>query len=336
MKYLITGSAGFIGSSLAVELLKNGDIVCGVDNHNDYYDPQLKKDRVKRLNQYQNYSHNRLSIEDKELKEVFENFKPDYVINLAAQAGVRYSLENPMSYIESNLVGFANILELCRYHKTKHLVYASSSSVYGGNKKIPFSERDQVNHPLSLYAATKRANELMAHTYSHLFQLPTTGLRFFTVYGPWGRPDMALFKFTELIIKGEPIEVYNYGNHSRDFTYIDDIVQGIISSSQTIPKGDDDWDGLNPDPSSSRAPWRLFNIGNSRPEQLMNYIQTLEEKLNLKAKTKMLPMQPGDVKDTYADTGLLEEATNYKSKTNISTGIGNFVEWYLDYYDVQI
>ncbi len=336
MKYLITGSAGFIGSSLAIELLKNGDIVCGVDNHNDYYDPQLKKDRVKRLNQYQNYSHNRLSIEDKELKEVFENFKPDYVINLAAQAGVRYSLENPMSYIESNLVGFANILELCRYHKTKHLVYASSSSVYGGNKKIPFSERDQVNHPLSLYAATKRANELMAHTYSHLFQLPTTGLRFFTVYGPWGRPDMALFKFTELIIKGEPIEVYNYGNHSRDFTYIDDIVQGIISSSQTIPKGDDDWDGLNPDPSSSRAPWRLFNIGNSRPEQLMNYIQTLEEKLNLKAKTKMLPMQPGDVKDTYADTGLLEEATNYKSKTNISTGIGNFVEWYLDYYDVQI
>ena len=336
MKYLITGSAGFIGSSLAIELLKNGDIVCGVDNHNDYYDPQLKKDRVKRLNKYQNYSHNRLSIEDKELKEVFENFKPDYVINLAAQAGVRYSLENPMSYIESNLVGFANILELCRYHKTKHLVYASSSSVYGGNKKIPFSERDQVNHPLSLYAATKRANELMAHTYSHLFQLPTTGLRFFTVYGPWGRPDMALFKFTELIIKGEPIEVYNYGNHSRDFTYIDDIVQGIISSSQTIPKGDDDWDGLNPDPSSSRAPWRLFNIGNSRPEQLMNYIQTLEEKLNLKAKTKMLPMQPGDVKDTYADTGLLEEATNYKSKTNISTGIGNFVEWYLDYYDVQI
>jgi len=336
MKYLITGSAGFIGSSLAIQLLKNGDIVCGVDNHNDYYDPQLKKDRVKRLNQYQNYSHNRLSIEDKELNEVFENFKPDYVINLAAQAGVRYSLENPMSYIESNLVGFANILELCRHHKTKHLVYASSSSVYGGNKKIPFSERDQVNHPLSLYAATKRANELMAHTYSHLFQLPTTGLRFFTVYGPWGRPDMALFKFTELIIRGEPIEVYNYGNHSRDFTYIDDIVQGIISSSQTIPKGDDHWDGLNPDPSSSRAPWRLFNIGNSRPEQLMNYIQTLEEKLNLKAKTKMLPMQPGDVKDTYADTGLLEEATNYKSKTNISIGIGNFVEWYLDYYDVQI
>ncbi len=336
MKYLITGSAGFIGSSLAIQLLDRGEIVCGIDNHNDYYDPRLKEDRVKRLNKYENYSHNNISIEDQELKKVFSHFKPDYVINLAAQAGVRYSLENPMSYIESNLVGFANILELCRHYNTKHLVYASSSSVYGGNKKIPFSERDQVNHPLSLYAATKRANELMAHTYSHLFQLPTTGLRFFTVYGPWGRPDMALFKFRDHIIKHQPIEVYNYGDHSRDFTYIDDIVQGIISSANSIPKGNDNWDGLNPDPATSRAPWRLFNIGNSRPEQLMNYIQILEEKLGLKAETKMLPMQPGDVKDTFADTSLLEEATNYESKTNISTGIGNFVEWYLDYYDVQI
>lgn len=336
MKYLITGSAGFIGSSLAIELLENGEIVCGVDNHNDYYDPKLKEDRVKRLNHYENYYHNKLSIEDSELGEVFSSFNPDYVINLAAQAGVRYSLENPMSYIESNLVGFANVLELCRHHNIKHLVYASSSSVYGGNKRIPFSERDQVNHPLSLYAATKRANELMAHTYSHLYDLPTTGLRFFTVYGPWGRPDMALFKFTDLIIKGEPIEVYNYGDHSRDFTYIDDIVQGIISSSKSIPQGNGDWDGLNPDPATSRAPWRLFNIGNSKPEQLMNYIQTLENKLNLRAKTKMLPMQPGDVKDTFADTSLLEEATNYESKTNISIGIGNFVEWYLEYYDIQI
>ncbi len=334
MKYLITGSAGFIGSSLAIQLLKSGQTVIGVDNHNDYYDPKLKDDRVSRLITFENYSHNKISIEDPGLESVFEDFKPDYVVNLAAQAGVRYSLENPMSYIQSNLVGFGQILEFSRHHDVKHLVYASSSSVYGGNKKIPFSERDQVNHPLSLYAATKRANELMAHTYSHLYNIPTTGLRFFTVYGPWGRPDMALFKFTDSIIKGDPIEVYNYGDHSRDFTYIDDIVEGIIASTHTIPEPDLEWDGENPNPSSSLAPWRIFNIGNSRPEQLMNYIQTLEDKLGMKAKTKMLPMQPGDVKDTYADTSLLEAATDYKSKTNINIGIGNFVEWYLDYYDI--
>tara|TARA_Y100001970_G_scaffold293982_1_gene445308 strand:+ start:7179 stop:8183 length:1005 start_codon:yes stop_codon:yes gene_type:complete len=334
MKYLITGSAGFIGSSLAIQLLKSGQTVIGVDNHNDYYDPKLKDDRVSRLITFENYSHNKISIEDPGLESIFEDFKPDYVVNLAAQAGVRYSLENPMSYIQSNLVGFGQILEFSRHHDVKHLVYASSSSVYGGNKKIPFSERDQVNHPLSLYAATKRANELMAHTYSHLYNIPTTGLRFFTVYGPWGRPDMALFKFTDSIIKGDPIEVYNYGDHSRDFTYIDDIVEGIIASTHTIPEPDLEWDGENPNPSSSLAPWRIFNIGNSRPEQLMNYIQTLEDKLGMKAKTKMLPMQPGDVKDTYADTSLLEAATDYKSKTNINIGIGNFVEWYLDYYDI--
>lgn len=336
MKYLITGSAGFIGSSLSTQLLKNGDTVFGVDNHNDYYDPTLKDDRVNKLNDYENYTHHKISIEDPDLENVFGDFKPDYVVNLAAQAGVRYSLENPMSYIESNLVGFGRVLEYSRHNQVKHLVYASSSSVYGGNKKIPFSEKDQVNHPLSLYAATKRANELMAHTYSYLYEIPTTGLRFFTVYGPWGRPDMALFKFTDSIIKGEPIEVYNYGDHSRDFTYIDDIVDGIIASTNAVAEPNEKWDGENPDPSSSKAPWRIFNIGNSRPEKLMNYIQILEDKLGLKAKTKMLPMQPGDVKDTYADTTLLEEATNYKSKTNISIGIGNFVEWYLDYYDIQL
>jgi len=334
MKYLITGSAGFIGSSLAIKLLENGELVAGIDNHNDYYDPQLKEDRAVRLTNYNNYSHHKLSIEDPNLEKIFDKFQPDCVINLAAQAGVRYSLINPMSYIESNLVGFGHILEFSRHYNVKHLVYASSSSVYGGNTKIPFSETDQVNHPLSLYAATKRANELMAHTYSHLYDLPTTGLRFFTVYGPWGRPDMALFKFTDAIIRGEPIEIYNYGDHSRDFTYIDDIVAGIIGVTRTIPQSNREWDSTYPDPSSSKSPWRLYNIGNSRPEQLMNYVQTLESKLDKKAEIKMLPMQPGDVKDTYADTTLLEEATNYKSKTNISIGIGNFVEWYLDYYDI--
>ena len=298
---IVTGSAGFIGSSLCIKLLERGDKLVGIDNHNNYYDPKIKEARLERLLKYPNYNHYRVDIsEKKKLDDIFKAHKPISVVNLAAQAGVRYSMENPIAYINSNVVGFAQILENCRYHNVKHLVYASTSSVYGANTKIPFSEHDSVNHPLSVYAASKKSNELMAHAYSHLYKLPTTGLRFFTVYGPWGRPDMALFKFTKAILEEKPIDVYNHGNHTRDFTYIDDIVNGIIKTLDKPSASNLNWNAKQPDPASSSAPWRIYNIGNNKPVKLMDYIDILEKTLNKKAKINFLPLQPGDVSDTYA------------------------------------
>ena len=335
IKYIIiTGSAGFIGSTLCRSLLDRGDNILGIDNHNDYYDPKIKDARLNNLLQYSNYKHFKIDLSDqKHLEEVFKNKKIEIVVNLAAQAGVRYSMENPMAYINSNIVGFTNILENSRKYKVNHLVYASTSSVYGANTKMPFSEHDSANHPLSVYAASKKSNELMAHTYSYLYQLPTTGLRFFTVYGPWGRPDMALFKFTKNILDDKPIDVFNHGNHTRDFTYVDDIVEGIIKTIDNPATTNFDWDSNKPDPASSKVPWRIYNIGNNNPVKLMDYIHALEKTLDKKAKINFLPLQPGDVPDTYASVENLEKAFNYKPSTSVIEGVTKFVKWYKDYYN---
>lgn len=339
MKVLVTGAAGFIGSHVSLYLLERGDEVVGLDNINDYYDVNLKLDRLKRIEQHKN-AHNftfvKMNVEDRDaMPELFEQYRFDKVVHLAAQAGVRYSLENPLAYIDSNIVGFTNILEGCRHNKVKHLVYASSSSVYGANEDMPFSVHDNVDHPVSLYAASKKANELMAHTYSHLYDLPTTGLRFFTVYGPWGRPDMALFLFTKAILAGEPIKVFNYGNHKRDFTYIDDIVEGIIRTLDHTAQPNPDWSGETPDPGTSKAPWRVYNIGAQTPVQLLEYIETLETNLGKTAEKELLPLQMGDVPDTYADVEALVKDVDYRPKTTIQEGISNFVGWYKDYFKVK-
>lgn len=334
MNVLVTGAAGFIGSALILRLLERGDEVVGIDNHNDYYDPALKEARLARHLCHQNYTHLRVDIADrKAIEDCFALYKPNRVVNLAAQAGVRYSIENPLAYINSNIVGFAHILEGCRDNGVEHLVYASSSSVYGANTTMPFSVRHNVDHPLSLYAASKKSNELMAHTYSHLYNLPTTGLRFFTVYGPWGRPDMALFKFTKAILAGEPIEVFNYGKHRRDFTYIDDIVEGIIRVLDKPAQSNPNWSGAEPDAGSSLAPWRIYNIGNNSPVELMDYIAALEKSLGKKAEMELLPMQPGDVPDTYADVTDLFEQFHYKPTRSVERGVTNFVRWFNNYYN---
>jgi len=333
MKVLVTGSAGFIGSALSIRLLGRGDEVIGIDNHNDYYDPGLKEARLARHENHSNYSHIRMDIEDgKAVAALFKEHQFEGVVNLAAQAGVRYSIENPLAYINTNMVGFAHILEGCRHNKVGHLVYASSSSVYGSNAKMPFSIHDNVDHPLSLYAASKKANELMAHTYSHLYDLPTTGLRFFTVYGPWGRPDMALFKFTKAMLAGEKIQVFNYGKHRRDFTYVDDIVEGVIRVLDKPAQPNPHWSGDNPDSATSLAPWRVYNIGNNSPVELLDYIEAIEEALDIKAKKELLPLQPGDVPDTYADVENLIKEFSYKPSMNVKQGVRNFVDWYRVYH----
>lgn len=333
MKVLVTGSAGFIGSNLTIRLLDRGDTVIGIDNHNDYYDPALKEARLARHSEHPNYTHLRIDLADrKAIDAAFAKYRPNRVVNLAAQAGVRYSIENPLAYINSNIVGFAHVLEGCRHHGIEHLVYASSSSVYGANTTMPFSVHHNVDHPLSLYAASKKSNELMAHTYSHLYGLPTTGLRFFTVYGPWGRPDMALFKFTEAILAGEKIPVFNYGKHRRDFTYIDDIVEGIIRVLGNPASSNLSWSGAKPDPASSKAPWRVYNIGNSSPVELMDYIDALEKALGKKAEMDMLPLQLGDVPDTYADVSGLVEQFDYQPNTPVEEGVANFVKWYRKFF----
>jgi UDP-glucuronate 4-epimerase len=335
MKVLVTGAAGFIGSTLSMRLLARGDEVIGIDNHNDFYDPALKEARLNRFIDNPNYTHIRIDLADRSgMAALFEEHKPQRVVNLAAQAGVRYSLENPLSYIDSNLVGFGHILEGCRHNGVEHLVYASSSSVYGANTQMPFSVHHNVDHPLSLYAATKKANELMAHTYSHLYDLPTTGLRFFTVYGPWDRPDMALQKFAQAITKGETIKVFNYGNHRRDFTYIDDIVEGVIRILDRPAPPNPEWSSENPDSATSSAPWRVYNIGNNNPVNLMDYISALEEALGKEAKKEFLPIQPGDVPDTYADVSDLVKEFDYKPNTSVKEGIANFAQWFSDYYKV--
>jgi UDP-glucuronate 4-epimerase len=334
-KIIVTGSAGFIGSAVALKLLSRGDIVLGVDNHNDYYDPQLKLDRLKSLAKNKNYTHIKADLADKDaIDKLFRSFKPWGVVNLAAQAGVRYSIENPTAYIDSNIVGFNNILENCRNYEVNHLTYASSSSVYGANASMPFSTYDNVDHPISLYAATKKSNELMAHAYSHLYNIPSTGLRFFTVYGPWGRPDMALFKFTQSILEGKKIKVFNFGKHLRDFTYIDDIVEGVVRVLDTPAKSNDEWNAKNPDPSSSLAPWKIYNIGNNKPVQLNDFIKEIENALGINAIKEFLPIQPGDVPDTFADIDDLVTNFNYKPQTSIKNGINNFVKWYLDYFKI--
>ena len=335
MIILVTGTAGFIGSALAMRLLARGDQVIGIDNHNDYYDPTIKEARVARFISHPNYTHLRIDLADKSaIDSAFVKGKPQRVVNLAAQAGVRYSLENPMAYVNSNIVGFTHILEGCRHNKVEHLVYASSSSVYGANTAMPFSIHQNVDHPLSLYAASKKANELMAHTYSQLFGLPTTGLRFFTVYGPWGRPDMALFKFTKAILADQPIQVFNFGNHRRDFTYIDDIVEGIIRVLDRPAPVNPSWNGDRPDPGTSRAPWRVYNIGNNSPVQLNDYIAAIEKALGKTAKKELLPLQAGDVPDTYADVEDLVEQFGYRPATTVEDGISRFVAWYREYFKV--
>ena len=335
MKILVTGSAGFIGSSLAIKLLERGDEVIGIDNHNNYYDPSLKEARLVRFIDHKNYTHIRVDIEDKEAVEtIFKKHQFEAVVNMAAQAGVQYSIKNPLAYINTNIVGFANILEGCRDNNVGHLVYASSSSVYGANTNMPFSIHDNVDHPLSLYAASKKANELMAHTYSHLYSLPSTGLRFFTVYGPWGRPDMALFMFTKSILEGKKISVYNYGKHTRDFTYIDDIVEGVIRVIDRPATPNQNWDGENPNPGSSLAPWRIYNIGNNSPIEILDYIKAIEDSLGIKAEKELLPLQPGDVPDTYADVNDLIEEFNYKPSMSIKEGVKNFTDWYREYKNI--
>jgi UDP-glucuronate 4-epimerase len=335
MKVLVTGSAGFIGSALASRLLERGDEVIGIDNHNDYYDPRIKEARLALLAAHPGYSHHRIDLADAEaVGECFRRHRPERVVNLAAQAGVRYSLENPLAYINSNIVGFTNILENCRHGDVQHLVYASSSSVYGANTKMPFSIHQNVDHPLSLYAASKKANELMAHTYSHLFGLPTSGLRFFTVYGPWGRPDMALFKFTKAILADEPLQVFNFGRHRRDFTYIDDIVEGVIRVLDRPAPPNPTWSGDRPDPGTSAAPWRVYNIGNNSPVELLDYIGALERALGKKARMEMLPLQAGDVPDTFADVDDLVKEFGYKPKTTVDEGIRRFVAWYREYFKI--
>ncbi|WP_407278734.1 NAD-dependent epimerase [Aromatoleum evansii] len=333
MKILVTGAAGFIGMHTSEALLARGDEVVGLDNLNDYYDPQLKLDRLARLTPHPAFHFVKLDVADRAAMErLFAEEKFDRVIHLAAQAGVRYSLQNPHAYVDSNLVGFINILEGCRHNRVRHLVYASSSSVYGGNAKMPFSEHDSVDHPVSLYAATKKANELMAHTYSHLYGLPTTGLRFFTVYGPWGRPDMALFLFTKAILEGRPIDVFNHGKMKRDFTYIDDIVQGVIRTLDHVAEPDPAFNPLQPDPGRSAAPYRVFNIGNHDPVELMSFIEAVEDAVGAKAEKNFLPMQDGDVPATYADTAELNAWTGFAPATSVREGVGRFVAWYRRYY----
>lgn len=333
MKVLVTGAAGFIGSELSLRLLQRGDEVIGIDNLNDYYEVSLKQARLERTLAYDNFTDLRVDIADREaMADIFRQHQPQRVINMAAQAGVRYSLENPLAYVDTNLLGFANILEGCRHHGVEHLVYASSSSVYGANTHMPYSVHDNVDHPYSLYAATKKSNELMAHTYSHLYNLPTTGLRFFTVYGPWGRPDMAPIKFSRKIMAGEPIDVYNFGKHRRDFTYIDDIVEGVVRTLDHIAQPNPDWNGKHPDPSTSTAPYRLYNIGNNDTVELMHFIKLLEQNLGKKAEMNMLPLQPGDVPATYADVQGLVDAVGYKPDTRIEDGVARFVDWYRQYY----
>lgn len=339
MKVLVTGVAGFIGSHVALRLLARGDEVVGLDNLNDYYEVSLKEARLARVEAAArsegsgSFNFVRLDVADRAgVERLFAAEKFDRVVHLAAQAGVRYSIENPHAYIDSNIVGFTNILEGCRHNQVEHLVYASSSSVYGANENLPFSVHDNVDHPLSLYAASKKANELMAHTYSHLYELPTTGLRFFTVYGPWGRPDMALFLFTRAILAGEPIKVFNYGKHRRDFTYIDDIVEGIILTLGNTARANTEWDGCRPDPGTSAAPWRVYNIGNQNPVDLEDYIAAIEEALGMTAEKQLLPLQPGDVPDTYADVEALVTDVGYRPNTPVKEGIARFVAWYRDYY----
>lgn len=333
---LVTGAAGFIGYWLSKALLQAGKKVVGLDNLNDYYDVELKKNRLIQLEEHPNFSFERLDLTDQTgMKALFERYPFECVVNLAAQAGVRYSLTNPQAYIDSNLVGFTNVLEGCRHQKVKHLVYASSSSVYGANTKLPFSVQDNVDHPVSLYAATKKANELMAHTYAHLFALPSTGLRFFTVYGPWGRPDMALFKFVDAIYHDKPLEVYNQGDMIRDFTYVEDIVKGLMLVMDKPPTADKNWSGDHPNPATSYAPFRLYNIGNSQPVNLMDFIKAIEKATNKKANLKMMPMQPGDVPATHADVKALQEDFGYQPNTSIQQGIDNFVDWYKSYYNLH-
>ncbi|MDR1310569.1 MAG: NAD-dependent epimerase [Burkholderiaceae bacterium] len=333
MRILVTGSAGFIGAALTMRLLDRGDTVIGVDNHNTYYDPALKAARLARFASHPAYTHLRLDVADGEaVGAAFSRHAPQRVVHLAAQAGVRYSLQNPIAYVESNMLGFAHILEGCRHHPVEHLVYASSSSVYGANTVMPFSTRHNVDHPLSFYAASKKVNELMAHAYSHLYQLPTTGLRFFTVYGPWGRPDMALFQFTRAILAGEPIKVFHYGKHRRDFTYIDDIVEGIVRVLDAPARPNPAWRGDQPDPASSQAPWRIYNIGNQQPVMLLDYIAAIEEALGRTAEKVWLPLQAGDVPDTFADVTELAETFGYRPQTPVREGVRQFVTWYRDYF----
>jgi len=337
MKILVTGAAGFIGFHTSMKLLGRGDTVVGLDNFNDYYDVTLKESRAAILDDYDEFKMVRIDLQDREgIEALFALEKFDKVVHLAAQAGVRYSIENPHSYIESNIVGTLHILEGCRHHKVEHLVYASSSSVYGANTSMPFSIHENVDHPLALYGATKKANELMAHTYSNLYDLPTTGLRFFTVYGPFGRPDMALFMFTRNIIEGKPIDVFNYGNHRRDFTYVDDIVEGVIRTMDNTASPNDSWDSASPDPGTSKAPYRIYNIGNQQPVELMRYIEVIEDCLGRKAEKNLLPLQDGDVPDTYADAEDLKRDVGYKPNTPIEVGIKNFIDWYLEYYKVEL
>lgn len=338
MSICVTGCAGFIGFFTTKALLARGETVIGIDVVNDYYDVGIKENRLKILHKLSaegpgKFEFCRINMADKEaVNACFNTHRPTHVINLAAQAGVRYSLENPHAYIESNITGFTNILEACRYYDVQHLTYASTSSVYGNHTKMPFTEHESVDHPIQFYAATKKANELMAHSYSHLFALPTSGLRFFTVYGPWGRPDMALFLFTKNILAGEPINVFNHGNHTRDFTYVDDIVEGIIRVSDNPAQPNPDWDSNAPDPQSSSAPYRIFNIGNNSPVKLMTYVRAVEDALGKKAEINYLPLQKGDVPSTYADVSELMKAVDYKPDTDVQTGVSNFVQWYRDYY----
>jgi len=335
-RILVTGAAGFIGFHYAARLCAAGHKVLGIDNLNDYYDVDLKNGRLKELEALENFEFRKADLADqKAVDSVFADFKPQVVVNLGAQAGVRYSIENPRAYIDSNIVGFTNILEGCRHNGVEHLIFASSSSVYGANKKVPFSTEDPVNHPVSLYAATKKSNELMAHTYAHLYGLPCTGLRFFTVYGPWGRPDMAYFKFTQKIYAGEEIEVYNNGDMKRDFTYVDDIVESMLRLVDHVPQPNANWDALSPDPAFSNAPYKIYNIGNNTSVQLMDMIGFLEEEIGIKAKMKMLPMQPGDVKETYADTKALGDDIGFAPHTPLQKGLQEFVRWYRDYYGMD-
>lgn len=334
---LVTGAAGFIGFHLSKKFLEAGYAVVGIDNMNDYYEVSLKEHRLELLKPIEDFEFKRIGLEDKEqIFQLFEKHSFSHVVNLAAQAGVRYSITNPQAYIDSNIQGFINILEACRHYKPEHLVYASSSSVYGANKNMPFSVHHNVDHPLSLYAATKKANELMAHTYSSLYNLPTTGLRFFTVYGPYGRPDMALFLFTKAILEGKPIDVYNHGKMKRDFTYVDDIVEGILKLLPKAPVGNKAWSGEAPDPATSFVPYRVFNIGNNKPIELLRFIEILEEKIGEKAIKNFMPIQPGDVPETYADIEALENAVGFRPSTSIEKGISNFVDWYVEYYKVKI
>ena len=335
MKILVTGTAGFIGSHVASHLLARGDEVVGVDNLSDYYDVSLKQARLARLLDQPGYTHVTADLADRAaVEDVFSRHGPRRVVHLAAQAGVRYAAENPHVYVQSNVVGFLHVLEGCRQHGVEHLVYASTSSVYGANTRMPFSEHCAAEHPLTLYAATKKANEQMAHGYAHLYGIPCTGLRFFTVYGPWGRPDMALFIFTKKILAGEPIDVFNFGHHRRDFTYIDDIVEGVIRTLDHVAPTNPQWNGDKPDPATSKAPYRIYNIGSNNPVELLRYIEVLEDCLGKKAIKNLLPLQPGDVPDTYADVDALIEDVDYKPTTPVETGIDNFVKWYRDYYKV--